>query len=179
VRHGLELRVPTDADAASWTTLFDDDEVMRFIGNGQRRDHAYYVSLVERQRSLAADSGLCLFSVVVDGEVAGFAGVHPWSHEWGPTGLPEIGWRLGRAFWGRGVATQAARAMVERARAAEVPRLISMIHESNAASFRVARKLGMATEDVLVSPEGNPVHQLGLALQAPRLRCGSTPGRRT
>jgi hypothetical protein len=28
----------------------------------------------------------------------------------------------------------------------------------------VARKLGMATEAVLVSPEGNRVHQLGLAL---------------
>jgi RimJ/RimL family protein N-acetyltransferase len=164
VRRGLQLRVPTVEDAATWTTLFDDDEVMRFIGNGRRRDHAYYVGLVERQRSLAADSGLCLFSVLVDGTVAGFAGVHPWSHDWGPIGQPEIGWRLGRAFWGHGFATQATRAVVERARAAEVPRLISMIHESNAASFGVARKLGMATEDVLVSPEGNRVHQLGLAL---------------
>jgi RimJ/RimL family protein N-acetyltransferase len=164
VSHELELRVPTDEDAARWTALFDDDEVMRFIGDGERRDHAYYLGLAERQRSLAADSGLCLFSVVVEGRVAGFAGVHPWSHDWGPTGLPEIGWRLGRAFWGRGLATQAARTVVERARAAEVPQLISMIHESNAASFAVARKLGMVTGAVLVSPEGNRVHQLGLAL---------------
>jgi RimJ/RimL family protein N-acetyltransferase len=164
VRDELVLRVPTDEDAAAWTALFDDDEVMRFIGNGERRDHAYYVGLVERQRSLAADSGLCLFTVLVEGRVAGFAGVHPWSHEWGPTGLPEIGWRLGRAFWGRGCATQAARAAVERARAAEVPHLVSMIHEANAASFGVARKLGMSTEAVLSSPEGNRVHQLGLVL---------------
>ncbi len=160
----MDLRVPTDEDAAVWTALFDDDEVMRFIGDGERRDHAYYVGLVERQRSLAADSGLCLFSVVIDGEVAGFAGVHPWSHEWGPTGSPEIGWRLGRPFWGRGHATRAARAVVERARAAEVPRLISMIHESNTASFGVARKLGMATEAVRVSPGGDRVHQLALTL---------------
>jgi RimJ/RimL family protein N-acetyltransferase len=160
----MDLRVPTDEDAAVWTALFDDDEVMRFIRDGQRRDHAYYVDLVERQRSLAADSGLCLFSVVIDGEVAGFAGVHPWSHEWGPTGLPEIGWRLGRPFWGRGHATRAARAVVERARAAEVARLISMVHVSNTASFEVARKLGMVTEAVLVSPEGNRVHQLALTL---------------
>jgi RimJ/RimL family protein N-acetyltransferase len=160
----VELRVPIDEDAATWTALFDHDEVMRFIGDGARRDLRYYEGLVERQRSLAADSGLCLFSVVVEEEVAGFAGVHPWSHDWGPTGLPEIGWRLGRRFWGRGHATRAARAAVERARAAEVPHLISMIHESNTASFGVARKLGMATGAVLVSPEGNRVHQLGLAL---------------
>lgn len=82
----------------------------------------------------------------------------------GPTGLPEIGWRLGRAFWGCGHATHAARTVVERARAAKVPRLISMIHESNSASFGVARKLGMATAAVLVSPGGNRVHQMGLAL---------------
>ena len=160
----MDLRVPTAEDATLWTALFDDDEVMRFVGNGERRDHAYYVGLVERQRSLAADSTLCLFSVLVEGRVAGFAGVHPWSHEWGPTGRPEIGWRLGRAFWGRGLATEAARTVVERARAAEVPQLISMIHESNSASFGVARKLGMTTEAVLVSPDGDPVHQLTLAL---------------
>ena len=164
MRDRVDLRVPTAEDATLWTALFDDDEVMRFVGNGERRDHAYYVGLVERQRSLAADSTLCLFSVLVEGRVAGFAGVHPWSHEWGPTGRPEIGWRLGRAFWGRGLATQAARTVVERARAAEVPQLISMIHESNSASFGVARKLGMTTEAVLVSPDGDPVHQLTLAL---------------
>lgn len=83
MRDAVELRVPTEEDAATWTALFDDAEVMRFIGNGERRDRAYYVGLVERQRSLAADSGLCLFSVLVEGRVAGFAGVHPWSHDWG------------------------------------------------------------------------------------------------
>ena len=164
MRDEVQLRVPTDEDAATWTALFDDDEVMRFIGDGERRDLEYYARLVERQRSLAADSGLCLFSVLVEGQVAGFTGVHPWSHGWGPTGLPEIGWRLGRSFWGRGLATQAARAAVERARAAQVQHLIAMVHESNAASFGVARKVGMATEAVLVSPEGNRVHRLGLDL---------------
>jgi RimJ/RimL family protein N-acetyltransferase len=158
----VQLRVPTDEDAAAWTVLFDDEAVMRFIGNGERRDAAYYAGLVERQQRLAESTGLCLFSVVLEGEVAGFAGVHPWSYDWGPTGLPEVGWRLGRAFWGRGHATRAARAVVLRARAAELPHLISMIHESNAASFGVARRLGMATETVLRSPEGTHVHQLGL-----------------
>ena len=160
----MELRVPTDEDSATWTALFDDAEVMRFIGDGERRDLEYYAGLVERQRSLAADSGMCLFTVLVEGQVAGFTGVHPWSHEWGPTGLPEIGWRLGREFWGRGLATRAARAVVDRARATEVPHLISMIHEANAASFGVARKLGMAAEAVHLSPGGTRVHQLGFAL---------------
>ena len=160
----VRLRVPAEADVDLWTTLFDDPAVMRYIGTGEVRPREWYAAFVQRQQQLADTAGLCLFSVLVEGGVAGFAGVHPWSHEWGPTGLPEIGWRLGRSFWGRGLATEAAHAVVSRARAAEVPRLISMIHEGNAASMRVARKLGMATEAVLESPEGNRVHQLGLQL---------------
>ena len=160
----VQLRVPTDGDAAAWTALFDDDEVMRFIGNGGRRDSAYYAGLVERQQRLAESTGLCLFSVVVEGEVAGFAGVHPWIHPWGPVGMPEIGWRLGRRFWRQGYASQAAGAVVERARGSGFAHLVSMIHERNVGSFGVARRLGMTTETVLLSPEGARVHQLGLDL---------------
>ncbi len=160
----VELRVPTEEDAAAWTSLFDDEQVMRFVGIGERRDHAYYAGLVERQQFLAQSTGLCLFSVVVDGQVTGFTGIHPWSHPWGPTGSLELGWRLGRAFWGHGYASEAARAVVQRARESQVTHLISMIREGNVGSFAVARRLGMDTEDVLLSPEGKRVHQLGLAL---------------
>jgi hypothetical protein len=69
---------------------------------------------------------------------------------------------------------------VERARAAEAPHLVSLTHEANAASFGAARKLGMSTEAVLSSPEGNGVHQLGRALwTGPWLSSGPAPGRRT
>jgi RimJ/RimL family protein N-acetyltransferase len=158
------LRVPTDEDAGTWCDLFDDPDVMRFVGDGSVRDEVYYRGLVVRQQRLAADTGVCLFSVVVGGRVVGFAGVQPWSHPWGPVGSPEIGWRLAREFWGRGYATQAARDAVERARAARIGHLVAMIHANNAASFAVARRLGMEAEDVLLSPQGTRVHQLGLSL---------------
>jgi hypothetical protein len=31
------LRVPIDKVATTWSVLFDDEEAMRFIGNGERR----------------------------------------------------------------------------------------------------------------------------------------------
>jgi RimJ/RimL family protein N-acetyltransferase len=164
VTEPVQLRVPTDEDAALWCELFADSDVMRYVGNGEVRDHAYYVDLIERQQLLAESMGVCLFSVVVAGRVVGFTGVQPWSHPWGPVGSPEIGWRLGREVWGRGYATQAARAAVEHARSAGVGHLVAMIHEANTASFGVARKLGMETEEVLLSPEGTRVHQLGAPL---------------
>ncbi len=160
----VTLRVPTAGDAGAWFELFDDPEVMRFVGDGTVRGHDYYVELVDRQRALAASTGLCLFSALVDGRVVGFTGIQPWTRSWGPTGEREIGWRLGRSFWGRGYASRAAGVAVERARAGGVVRLVAMIHEENTPSFAVARRLGMVPERELVSPETAVVHQLGLTL---------------
>lgn len=159
-----QLRVPTAADADRWWNLFDDPEVMRFIGDGAVRDRVYYADLVRRQQELVENTGLCLFSVVVRGQVVGFAGVHPWSHGWGPTGSLEAGWRLGRRFWGHGYATAAARAAVDLAREQRLERLLSMIQAGNTASVAVARRLGMTPARVHTSPGGTPVHEFGLTL---------------
>jgi RimJ/RimL family protein N-acetyltransferase len=158
--------VPTHADAGTWNELFDDVEVMRFIGDGRVRDHAYYADLVQRQQQLARSTGLCLFSVVVEGQVVGFCGIQPWSQSWGPVGEPEIGWRLGRKSWGHGYAAQAARGAVARARDAQVPHLVAMVQEGNEASMTLARTLGMTSEAQLTSPDGAVVHQFGLVLPA-------------
>jgi RimJ/RimL family protein N-acetyltransferase len=145
-----------------WTALFDDEEVMRFIGDGRVRDAAYYVQLVTRQQRLAEATGLCLFTVTANGRVVGFAGIHPWSHDWGPRGSLEVGWRLGREFWGHGHATEAALAAIGLARGRGVLDLVSMIQQGNAASVAVARKLGMVEHAVHQSPEGTSVHEYRL-----------------
>ncbi len=160
----VHLRVPTAEDATVWTALFDDPEIMRFVGTGKVRDHAYYVDLVARQQQLAEATGLCLFSVVGDAGVVGFAGVLPWERPWGPRGELEIGWRLGRAHWGRGYATEAAGSVVALARERGVSHLVAMIREGNAASVAVASRLGMTLERDVRSPEGTAVHEFGLLL---------------
>jgi RimJ/RimL family protein N-acetyltransferase len=66
---------------------------------------------------------------------------------------PELGWRLERSSWGRGLATEAAVAARDdafsRVRLAEV---ISVIHPENARSHRVAAKLGMERWRVIENP---------------------------
>lgn len=81
---------------------------------------------------------------IAPGTFLGFAGV---AH---PTYLPvlahrpEIGWRLARAAWGRGLATEAALAARDHAFATlGLPELIAIVHPQNARSQAVARKLGM------------------------------------
>ena len=59
----------------------------------------------------------------------------------------EIGYRLARDFWNRGLATEAARAARDhRFRDLKLEYVISLIHPENHASRRVAEKNGMTLE---------------------------------
>ncbi|PPF83391.1 GNAT family N-acetyltransferase [Subtercola sp. Z020] len=160
------MRVPTAADAEAWFELFADAEVMRFIGDGRVQPLEWYRAFVARQQALAADTGLCLFSLVLDvaggtTAVAGFAGLQPWTQPWGPTGRTEVGWRLGAAHQGRGLATAAARLCLTRAGARGIHDPVAMIDAGNAVSIAVARKLGMAPESEHTSPTGARVLAFG------------------
>jgi RimJ/RimL family protein N-acetyltransferase len=90
----------------------------------------------------------------LEGRFLGFAGlahVPPFLSLAGTA--PELGWRLGRAAWGRGLATEAALAARDDAfgRLA-LPELISIIHPNNDRSRRVAIKLGMASQQQIENP---------------------------
>jgi RimJ/RimL family protein N-acetyltransferase len=70
----------------------------------------------------------------------------------------EIGYRLARPYWGRGYATESARAVRDYAlNTLRLPRLIAMIDPQNVASIRVVEKLGMHYEkDVMFEGYTHP-----------------------
>lgn len=148
----VRLRVPTDEDAFAWHRVFTDFEVMEFLG-GRAAELSVYEELTARQRRHDAEHGFCLWSVLDEsGEVIGFAGAQPWPNEWGPKGEIEIGWRLGRAHWGKGYVTAAALTTLERLRAAGVPRVVAMVAAGNVRSIAVTRRLGMRRAEVVTLP---------------------------
>ncbi len=55
----------------------------------------------------------------------------------------EIGWHLHPDVWGRGYATEAATALVERAFAADIPELYAVTNPDNVRSQAVCGRLGM------------------------------------
>ncbi|WP_328721203.1 GNAT family N-acetyltransferase [Streptomyces sp. NBC_00247] len=140
----VRLRVPTDEDALSWYRTFDDPEVMEFFG-GRSAEFSVYEELTARQRRHDAELGFCLWTLTDEaGAVLGFTGAQPWPHAtFGPVGEIEIGWRLGRAAWGHGYATAAARTTLERVRAAGVGEVVAVIDSRNRRSAAVAERLGM------------------------------------
>ena len=93
---------------------------MEFHG-GKSAELSVYEELTARQRRHDAEHGFCLWTMVDEsGQVIGFTGAQPWPQDWGPKGEIEIGWRLGRAHWGKGYATAAAELTLERVRSAGV-----------------------------------------------------------
>lgn len=151
----VQLRVPTDEDAHAWHRVFADPDVMEFLGGPA--ELSLYEEFTARQRMHDAQLGYCLWTLLDgDGEVLGFTGAQPWPREkaWGPVGEIEIGWRLGRAAWGRGYAYAAALATLDRVREAGVPQVVAMIDDANLRSIAVAERLGMRLAERFVRPGG-------------------------
>lgn len=119
-----------------------DPEVMRYITGGVPWTEEQIRNFVNRQMSLYAERGFCRWKLVEasTGEMIGFCGPGVWRDA--PD--PEIGWWLARDYWGRGLATEAARAALADAfDRAGLKRIISVAHPENAASIRVMQKLGL------------------------------------
>src|SRR5437667_12480360 len=79
------------------------------------------------------------------GTLAGYCGF--FHHEVDGKMEIEVGYRLNSAFWNRGLATEAARAVRDHGfRDWKLSRVISLIHPENVPSRRVAEKNGMKVE---------------------------------
>ncbi|MEU8522643.1 GNAT family N-acetyltransferase [Streptomyces sp. NPDC048577] len=144
----LLLRRWTDDDLVPMAEINADPEVMRWIGDGSVRDLEQTAEDIERWEEEWDDEGFGLFAVELlgSGELIGFTGLSV--PDFLPEVLPavEIGWRLGRPFWGQGYASEAAHAALEFAlQDRGLDRVISIAHISDTASENVMRKLGMTS----------------------------------
>jgi RimJ/RimL family protein N-acetyltransferase len=140
----LLLRAWQQSDEAPFAALNADPEVTRYLRGPMRRDESD--ELLARIRGHWQDHGFGLYAVEVKdtGAFAGFVGLAVPSFL--PEVLPavEVGWRLAREHWGRGYATEGARASLTHGfRELKLRQIISIIDPQNAASVRVAERLAM------------------------------------
>jgi RimJ/RimL family protein N-acetyltransferase len=139
----LDLRRFTPSDLEPLLDVFGDPEVMRYVGAERRPlDRRGVASLLASAESQWQRQGFGLLAVVEreSGRLIGEAGLQPL--EEGPD--IETGYTLARAAWGRGYATEAARAVLHWGFAGlRLHRVVAVSDPSNAASLRVLDKLGM------------------------------------
>lgn len=121
-----------------------DPEVMRYFVAPMTR--AETDAQVDRQIAAQAEHGFCFWAIErkADGVLMGLAGLK--------TGAPdtpiahdlEVGWRFGKAFWGLGYASEAARAALAHGFADPAwTRIAAITTTGNVASRRVMERIGM------------------------------------
>lgn len=135
-------------ESADWTALkpiATDPMVMRYISDGRPWMDAKITEFVERQRRHYCERGFCLWKLLLksDTQLAGFCGLQPLDD------LPaiEIGWWLARDQWGQGLATEAARVVLDDGFSRiGLTRVVAIAQRENRASTRIMEKLGMRYE---------------------------------
>src|SRR5687767_12978749 len=140
----LRLRRLLPADEADLVALDSDPEVMRHVGSPAGVKSPEETAARVRRRVLGSQA---------DGDGLGF-----WRIEGRADGVfyglgalirmedgddVEVAYRLTRAAWGRGIATEAAGALVSHALGTlALPRVVAVTYPDNVASQRVLDKLG-------------------------------------
>jgi len=138
------LRPHRSDDAEAICAAADDYMVARWMTRAF--PHPYTIADAGRWIEIATANGRGRFyAIEVDGALAGGIGVQPYVAERG--GSAAFGYWLGRAHWGRGIATDAARTLSDDALArGGLRRLEARVFAQNVASARVLEKCGFRFE---------------------------------
>ena len=159
----LVLRPVEPGDLDAFAQIYADPDVMRYLGGSVRtRDQVRASIAAFRRHWELYDIGHFALVRKADGRTLGRAGFlvwdpDTWTHgmieELAPPYETELGWTLGREHWGHGYATEGAAAARDWGYAERsFPRLISLIARDNAASIRVAERLGAKPGRVIDEP---------------------------
>lgn len=169
----LRLRAWRAEDLESFAALNADPDVMKHFP--ATLDRAQSDALAAGIQAHFAERGFGLWAVEAPGEVpfAGFVGLSVPRRALPFTPCVEVGWRLARHCWGRGYATEAARAALSFGfETLGLEEIVSFTAATNLRSRRVMERLGMSRDeaddfDHPALPEGHRLRRHVLY----RLRC--------
>ena len=142
----LVLRPFTEADGDNLFELDSDPEVMRFINGGQptprdvahNEDLPWFIGYGERFPGY----GIWAADEKATGEFVAWFLFRP--PEDGSPYEPELGYRLRKAAWGKGYATEGSAALIEMGfTRGNIRRVVAFAIAGNEASQRVMLKVGM------------------------------------
>ncbi len=139
----LLLRRWRPEDLYPFARLNADPEVMEYFP--ARLSAAESAELARRADRHFQLSGYGLFAVqLLDGPpFIGFVGLSRVPDDYPCAPAVEVGWRLARAHWGRGYASEAALASLKYAAGLGLKQVVSFTSETNWRSRRVMERIGM------------------------------------
>ena len=164
----LLLRRWRDEDVAAFAELSADPAVMEYL--------VPLPGWVARARAHWEQHGYGQWVVEIPGEAsfAGVVGLNTISYEAHFTPAVEVAWRFARAYWGRGYATEAARAALDHGfEKLALAEIVATTVPANQRSRRVMERLGMTRApeddfDVPHLPEGPLRRHVLYRLRSPK-----------
>jgi ribosomal-protein-alanine N-acetyltransferase len=161
----LALRRFTEADAQLIFELDRDPAVTRFTGPGHKTVEEYRLKIVNQILPYYARHPSRGFLIVEDRETGDFIGWfllrqstdyrYAAAVGWTKPEELEIGYRFKKQFWGRGLATEGGKALVEIAfDDPTTTAIVACAVVENRASTRVMEKLGMTESGRCELPDG-------------------------
>jgi RimJ/RimL family protein N-acetyltransferase len=144
----LRIRAFRDDDAIALHEVFGSPEVMKWTPSPPSKDVAETKERLARTMAFTARQppgmGLWALDLNESGEFLGQVGLFPVEGE-GPE--VEVAYELAPRVWGRGYATEAARALVEYGFGElQLRRIVALILPANTRSRNVATRCGMSLQ---------------------------------
>ncbi len=140
----LLLRAFRDGDAGAFAAMNADPRVMAHFPAALSRAESDALLASLRAASAREAFGVWAVELAQGGAFAGMVGLDRATFEAPFTPCVEVLWRLAPQHWGKGYATEAARAAVEHGfTRAGLGEILSWTVPANRASWRVMERLGM------------------------------------
>jgi len=127
---------------------------MQFVGDGQPWSRQQSIQFIQRAIDSFQQRKYCQWAMELklESNCIGYCGLVPF--DTGPDSeskVAEIGWRIARSQWGRGLATEAARSVLDYGfNELRLERILATVQLHNRASQRVAEKLGMIRQKTIL-----------------------------
>lgn len=161
----LSLRRWRSADREPFAAMNSDPRVTEFLPTVLTREMSD--AFIARAEAHFEEHGFGLWAIEIPGVVpfAGFVGISRPRFDAHFQPSVEIGWRLAADYWGRGYATEGARAALEFGfDAIGLPAIVSFTVPANMRSRHVMEKIGMTRDpaddfDHPLLPEGHPLRR--------------------
>lgn len=145
-----------DTDFDAMFAVYSDPGAMTWVDDGSPIEREECARWIEVTKKNYAERGYGMSALVLleSGEVFGFCGlVHPGGQE-----VAELKYALLREYWGRGLATEAARGMLQYGlETLGIRRVIATTAPENEPSHRVLGKCGMRHLETVPDADGDLV----------------------
>lgn len=141
----LILRPWQDSDLICFSKMSQDAEVMRYFPNlltiSESHDLAHQIQFLIEKNGW----GFWALELKENGEFIGFTGLHHQFTKFDFSPCTEIGWRLKRSAWGKGLAYEAAIACIEFAFSSlQLKVIVAFTAQKNIPSQKLMQRLGMS-----------------------------------